>query len=429
VKFALIRGEEIFMPQSSTDVTRPMVKGLFVATCVLSIVSWYTTEQGMALYLSVWFALLASVGVQGALVLVAWLIGVNKFRRALLSVVYAITATVSIAFSYVSLFTWFSARERPAAVERRLYDELNNSLGKTQQLVTAASAEAQKHVLALGELGAAEKSVGFISRAQDSDPYLAAVRDAVAREAQTYSVAYPEGAGPGVRYTAFDRYTKLARQSADRLQAAEREITEFRAQLKPLDSTESQLRAFRQLYDGVPWNDVTEALHAAKIERPPVPTYTDFVDRSVTGQEDLLVAFRELFVAPTARHVFSFALAAFIDIIVFLLAFASGPYFFGSSEERWIAASAALDGLDQQIFVRGLLNKIVPTLRGMARLEPENLSGGEQQLCLVLVSKGLALIQDEDGKQFYVLDQTFHEQLLECLATQALPLRASAAGV
>jgi len=93
-----------------------MVKVLFVATCLLSIVSWYTTEQGMALYLSVWFAVLASLGVQGALVCVAWLIGFTKSRRTLLGLVYAITATVSIAFSYVSLYTWFSARERPAAV-------------------------------------------------------------------------------------------------------------------------------------------------------------------------------------------------------------------------------------------------------------------------------------------------------------------------
>src|SRR5580692_9616449 len=140
------------MPQVSAEVTRPMVKGLFAATVLLSTVSWYTTEQGMALYLSVGFAVLASHGVQGELGLVAWLIGLSKSRRALLGVVYAITATVSIAFSYVSLYTWFSARERPAAVERKLYDELNNSLGKTQQLVAAASAEAQKHLLALDEM-------------------------------------------------------------------------------------------------------------------------------------------------------------------------------------------------------------------------------------------------------------------------------------
>jgi hypothetical protein len=218
----------------------------------------------------------------------------------------------------------------------------------------------------------------------------------------------------------------LARQSADRLQSAQKAIVEFREQLKPLDATENQLRRFRQLYDGLPWSDVTGALHEKKIERPQVPAYSDFVDHSVTGQEDLLIAFQELFTEPTARHVFSFALAAFIDIIVFLLAFASGPYFFGASEQRWVAASAALDGVDEQIFVRGFLTKLTPTLRGMARVEPEKLSGGEQQLCLVLVSKGLALVQEDDGKRYYLLDQTIHEMLLESLATQGLPLRASA---
>jgi hypothetical protein len=412
------------MPQVSADVTRPMVKGLFAATCLLSIVSWYTTEQGMALYLSVWFAVLASLGVQGALVLVAWLIGLNRSRRALLGAVYVITATVSIAFSYVSLYTWFSARERPAAVERKLYDELNSSLGKTQQLVAAASSEAQKHVLALEEMAAAEKSVGFISRAEDADPYLRGVREAVAREAQTYSNAYKEGSGTGLRYTAFERYTMLARQSAERLKAAQAAIAEFRDRLKPLDTTESQLRGFRQLYDGMPWSDVTEALHTAKIDRPAVPEYANFIDHSVTGQEDLLLSFQELFTAPTARHVFSFALAAFIDLIVFLIAFASGPYFFGSSEQGWVAASAAMDGLDEQIFVRGFLSKLTPTVRGMARVEPEKLSGGEQQFCLVLVGKALALVQEEEGKRFYLLDKSIHEMLLECLTARGLPLRA-----
>jgi len=404
-----------------------MVKALFVATCLLSIVSWYTTEQGMALYLSVWFAFLASLGVQGALVLVAWLIGLSRSKSTLLIIVYGITATVSIAFSYVSLYTWFSVRERPAAVERKLYDELNGTLGKTQQLVASAAGEAQKHVLALDEMAAAEKSVGFISRAEDADPYLRNVREAVAREAQTYSAAYPEGGGTGLRYTAFDRYAKLARQSVDRLQASQREITAFRGQLKPLDPTETQLREFHQVYDGVPWNDVGEALHGVRIDRPAVPAYADFVDHSVTGQEDLLLAFQELFTAPTARHVFSFALAAFIDIVVFLLAFASGPHFFGSREQRWLASSAALDGLDEQIFVGGFLRKMTPTSRGMARVDSEILSGGEQQLCLVLVSKNLAILQEENGKRFYLLDQTIHELLLEQLATRGLPMRASAA--
>ena len=68
----------------AVHVTRPMVKALFVASCLLSIVSWYTTQEGMALYLSRWFALAASIGVQSALVFVAWLIGFTRGRKLLL---------------------------------------------------------------------------------------------------------------------------------------------------------------------------------------------------------------------------------------------------------------------------------------------------------------------------------------------------------
>src|SRR6187455_1009187 len=99
------------MLHAASLTTRPMVKALFVATCLLSIVSWYTTEQGMALYLAPWFAVIASLGVQGALVIVAWLIGFTKSNRGMLFAVYVMTAAVSVGFSYVSLYTWFSSRE------------------------------------------------------------------------------------------------------------------------------------------------------------------------------------------------------------------------------------------------------------------------------------------------------------------------------
>lgn len=414
------------MPGSRVNATRPMVKGLFAASCLLSIVSWYTTEQGMALYLSTWFAFLASLGVQIALVLVAWLIGFTQSRKALLTAVYIVTATVSIAFSYVSLYTWFSAKERPLAIERKLYDKLNQDTASVEEVLGAAIAEGQKHVLALEELTAAEKTHGHVSRAQDADPYLAKVRDAVAKEAQTYESAYKEGAGAGVRYTAFDRYTKVAQQSLERVKSARQNLTNFRNSLKPLDPTEKQLREFHQAYDAVPWSDVAETLHSAKFERPTTPAYSEVVDRSASGQEDLLIAFEELFTAPTSRHIFAFVLAAFIDIIVFLLAFSSGPHFFGSDEQRWVAAGASLDSLDDQVFVRDFLRKLTPSVRGMARVESAALTPGEQQVCLVLAAKGLAVTVDDEGKLVYLLDQSVHEHLLDTLAAGGFPLRAAA---
>src|SRR4029450_8092819 len=129
---------------TSGQVTRPIVLGLFVSTRLLSIVSWYTTYRGMALYLSVWFSFLASLGIQAALVLGAWLIGFTRDGRPLLIAGYAGTAIGSIGFSYVNLCTWSSSQERPARVQRRLYDTLNDAVGRAENTFAAPIAGGQK---------------------------------------------------------------------------------------------------------------------------------------------------------------------------------------------------------------------------------------------------------------------------------------------
>jgi hypothetical protein len=61
----------------------------------------------------------------------------------------------------------------------------------------------------------------------------------------------------------------------------------------------------------------------------------------------------------------------------------------------------------------------------MARVEAAVLTPGEQQLCLLLAAKRLAVVAEEDGRQYYMLDQSIHETLLESLASQQFPLRAA----
>ncbi len=352
----------------------------FIASCLLATVSWYTTEQGMGLYLSSWLSLFASVGVQFALVFVAWQLGVTKTNRGVLLAVFAIAAMISVSFSYVNLYTWFSVRERPAVAQRELYDAINAASGKTGQLLAAAVSEGQKHALALEDMASVEKKHGHMSQGLDADPYLAAVRRAVVREVETSGRSNQVRGGEGVSYTALARSAKLARQSLESMSDAERSLAANRAQAKPSDSSDRQLRDFRQVYDSVPWNDVEQALHSSHFEKPVLPNYSDFVDHASSGQEDLLLAFKDLFSKPTGRHAFAFLLAAFIDVIVALLAYAAGPVLFGNSERRWFAAGAALDALDSQVFVRDFLRKMVPDPRGMARVEASSLSAGTGRL-------------------------------------------------
>lgn len=405
----------------------PLVRGLFAASTMLAVVSWYTTFEGMSLYLSKWFALLASVGVQAALLFVAWLIGMSRQRRAQLIAVYGITAFVSVAFSYVSLYRWFSERERPGLVRRQLYDRLSASAAGADSTLASAAAEARKHTVALEEMAQAEKTHGHISQAADSDPYLNKVREAVAREAQGVGGAYREGAGSGVRYTAFERHARLAREAQQGIENARAGITAWRAAARPDEPAEKQLRSFHAAMDAVPWGEVNEALHSGKAEKPEAPALAEFVDQTSGGQEDLLLAFTELIAAPTPRHAFSFILAAFIDVIIFLLAYASGPHMAGTPEQRMTASAASLESLDGQVFTRDLLRKVKAAPGGLARLEQAELSAGEQQLLLLLGARGMATQGEDAGGIYWLLDAETHAALMESIADRGLPLRASRA--
>jgi hypothetical protein len=391
-----------------------MIRGLFIASVLLSIVSWYTTFEGMTLYLSRWFALLASVGVQTAMLFTAWLLTRHRHRRNQILAVYAITAVVSVAFSYVSLYSWFAQRERPAMVQRELFDRLAQAAQQTDETLSAAEAEARKHVIALTEMTEAEKRVGFLAKAVDADPYLSNVREAVAREAQGR-----EGAGEGVRYSAFARYTRIAEQTQAQMQSARQAIAQWRQRAKASDSSVEQLRAYQQATSGIPWNSVAETLHTNSFERPAVPTLAEFTDRTGSGQEDLLLAFTELFASPTARHSLSFALALSFDLIIILIALVSA----GAPETQWAAAAAALDAIDGQVFARDLLRKVQAGPDGLGRIPGAGLSAGETQLLLLLVHRGLATPAGDD----FLLDPGYHASLVESLSLRGVPLRAQRA--
>lgn len=401
----------------------PLVRGLFAASVMLSIVSWYTTFEGMSLYLSRWFALLASLGVQISLVLVAWLLGVSRSRRVQLIAVYGITAAVSVAFSYVSLYRWFSERERPALVRRQLYDQLADAAAKTDESLAGASAEARKHTLALEEMTQAEKQHGYISKAADSDPYLNKVREAVAREAG----AYREGTGAGVRYTAFERYAKLARESQESIAQARAALAAWRTNVKPGEAADKQLRDFHAVFDAIPWAEVNEALHGARVARPEVPSLAANVDLTSGGQEDLLLAFTELIAEPTPRHAFSFTLAAFLDVIIFLVAYAAAPHMHGSTEQRATQAAAAIESLDGQVFTRELLRKVRPAPGGLGRVDAVDVTPGEAQLLIVLASRGQATQVDDPSGLYWLLAPEAHEALVDSLSIRGVPLRASKA--
>jgi hypothetical protein len=272
-------------------------------------------------------------------------------------------------------------------------------------------------------MAAAERAHGHISQTGDPDPFLHSIREAVAREAAALGPAYRQGAGVGARYTAFERHARLTRAAVAELESGLRAVASWRSQADPASSSAEQFRRFESVMTALPWSAANRILgqDAPPPEAPPLARY---VDRPATGQEELMRAFDELFAAPTSRHVFSFALAAFIDVIVFLLAFAAGPYFHGEPAARLRAAAASIDSADEQIFVRDFLRKLRPGENGLAQVDSASLTPGEQQFCLALAGSGHAAVGNGESGLRYLFDRETHALMMDSLAAPGLPLRA-----
>jgi hypothetical protein len=54
------------------------------------------------------------------------------------------------------------------------------------------------------------------------------------------------------------------------------------------------------------------------------------------------------------------------------------------------------------------------------------LSPGEQQLCLLLVSKGVATLEEHDSGSWYLFEAGIHEKMLESLSQPGMAFRAAA---
>ena len=133
-------------------------------------------------------------------------------RRSLLIGVYVVTALISISFSYTSLYTWFSARERPAMIERRLYDTLNVRRRDAETFDRSHRRAAEARARAPGDDGRREDARSHFARAGCRCIPGTCGRPWRGKRRPTRR-NYKEGSGEGVRYSAFDRYTKLAEQS------------------------------------------------------------------------------------------------------------------------------------------------------------------------------------------------------------------------
>ena len=98
--------------KESSNATRYTSILIYIGTFLISTLSFFTTYYGLAVFLDKQLALLGSLGLQTAMLGIAWNLMRLRENRAAYVMVFSVAAMFSIFFSYVNFNTGLKGNTR-----------------------------------------------------------------------------------------------------------------------------------------------------------------------------------------------------------------------------------------------------------------------------------------------------------------------------
>jgi len=299
---------------------------IYGGTFLLSILSFFTTFFGLKILLAFPLALVGSLGLQIAMLGIAWnLMKIRENRFAYVSV-FLTAALFSVFFSYANFDSSLKANTRMHEARREYASAVRPILTEYSSLAKKAALQGQYQVDRLEKLIRLEQEKGWTTVVDEGskDQFIQSVIDGARLMVKSWKIhsgrEYHQGIGRGIIVDYLESSRNRARINLDR-------IDEYASLL---DSVSLQYSG------GLPVEDQFELANAARIKFPvgvlaaitsgscrlPLPPdRADFVEKPVNRQQAFMLVMNDLFEMDYLAA-FSLLLAVAIDLIVILMALA-----------------------------------------------------------------------------------------------------------
>ncbi|MBU0982534.1 MAG: hypothetical protein KKA42_01590 [candidate division Zixibacteria bacterium] len=297
---------------------------IYLGILLISVLSFFTTYAGLAIFLAKPLALIGSLGLQTAMLGIAWNIMRVRQSRAAYALVFASAAAFSIFFSYANFSSSLKGNTR-AHEARAGYAEASRPVVREFATVARqalARAEYQeKRVTDLLEL---EDTKGWATIVDEgsNDPVVQEIIDGARRTVDSWQqrqgTSYRQGAGKGI----------ISNYLASWRNQVQNNLWAVGKYVHAIDSLALMLNSnlpVTEQYDLVNYavvNFPTAAYAMITTETPslPEPPFpSDFVEKPANGQQALMLVIADLY--PMDRLTFFSLLFAFvIDFIVIVMA-------------------------------------------------------------------------------------------------------------
>ncbi len=309
-----------------SKITSLMIYG---GTLLLSVLSFFTTYFGLTILLDKPLALLGSLGLQIAMLGIAWNLMKIREKRSSYVAVFMITAMFSIFFSYANFDSSLKANTRATESRQEYAHAARPILNKHAQVIRQAITKGDYQVERIGKLIELEEQKGWATVVDEGsqDEYIQSVIDGARLMVDSWKTHqgadYRQGKGRGI---IADYLQSRQKQTQNLL----KEVSNYQLSVDSISlaftselSVDEQYKLVNKAFVEFPSSAYTELTSDMKA-LPSPPSQILYIEKPLNRQQAFMLVISDL-IDLDSLTIFSLLLAIAIDLIVILMALA-GSY-------------------------------------------------------------------------------------------------------
>ncbi|MEZ5359329.1 MAG: hypothetical protein R3F48_10925 [Candidatus Zixiibacteriota bacterium] len=302
---------------------------IYGGTFLLSVLSFFTTYYGLTILLDKPLALMGSLGLQIAMLGIAWNLMKIRENRASYVIVFMLTALFSMFFSYANFDSSLKANTRATEARREYAEAARPVLNQLAQMTREGAVRGEYQVSRIAKLIELEEDKGWATVVDEGsrDEFVQSVIDGARLMVDSWKTRqgadYRQGKGRGI----------IADYLHSRRSQAEGLLTDLIEYQKLVDSislaysseqpVEKQYGLVNRAFVEFPTSAYTALTADTKIIPSP-PPQIEFIEKPLNRQQAFMLVIQDLLTFDYLAF-FSLLLAVSIDLIVILMALA-GSY-------------------------------------------------------------------------------------------------------
>jgi len=300
---------------------------VYGGTALVSVLSFFTTLYGLAIIVDFPLAVIGSLGLQAAMLGIAWnLIGLKENRLLYISV-FCVTASFSVFFSYVNFDVNLRLDTRALDSRRQFATDSRSALDLRSRLAEDAAVQGRYQLDRLNDLIVLEQTEGWATLVDEGskDPFVQSVIDGARLTVDSWSErkgrSYIQGSGRGLIINYLESRRNQAQSNLARISDYAAAIDSLTMSLSGELAIEEQYPLVNRAATEFPASEISLILGQRMQSPPPPPDPGRYVEKAETPQHALSLALDDLF-AFDRTSVFALLMALAIDLITLLIALA-----------------------------------------------------------------------------------------------------------